>query len=232
MNLLGNRLSGIRRNEKELALSSNGFAYFNTGIYVDSECRVIMDVRTPPTITNTNQWWFGSSGGGESSIAPGVSFGWSWQSTPKRMDARCQWRNVISGIPSATAIAFLPETRYLIDINKNILYVNSGEYEKQITGYGVFSCITAFLIGARNEGMTPTTVSPNLPIRDAGFLIFSAKIIRGEEVVFDAVPVEEGSTVYSPVPAPENCLFDRVRNDYILHATTSAAGKPFDAVWV
>lgn len=62
-------------------------------------------------------------------------------------------------------------------------------------------------IGGANEVSQANSIYCNC-------ILWKAVILFDDKLVFNGIPVQTGNTVFSPIPAPSNCLFDMVTKTY------------------
>ena len=102
------------------------------------------------------------------------------------------------------------------------------EYDKA-TGKG-----NLYLDGVLTNGFDVTSFIGDVPIYlfgTSGFFnqksvqkIWNAKLYQSGVLVFDGVPVNEGSTEYLATPAPSNCLYDQISGTYKLNVGAGTFG--------
>ena len=192
------------RPEFESGGTFTGTQYFNTGIIPNQDTRVAIDCE----LSEGDAGLFGAR------TAYNVNAFGFWSQQASATYSRTDYG--ISSVQIPRTIAQY-NTRLVIDKNKNVTTVSNGTTVSTYTNTeNNFSSGVPIYIGDFN-----TNTSTRY-----GFIgkIYNYQIYQNDVLVQDAVFVPQGSIKYSPVPAPSNCIWDKVASQYILQSGTGTIG--------
>jgi len=191
--------------EKELGLVFTGTQYIDSIFVPTNATRVVIDFKWSDMMV-ANAHLFGgrisSTSGAFAALlsAEQPNFG--------------QVRHEFGATRNYSSKGFFGE-RLTVDANRNTMYIN-GETAVVLSATS-FSAQYQMYIGTVN------TAGSSAQVKLYG-IIYSALVYQNDIHVRDFVPVRQGSTKYSPTPAPSNCMWDKVSGAYFQNAGTGAFG--------
>ena len=109
--------------------------------------------------------------------------------------------------------------RLLIEQNRNEFFINGILFGASATT--TLLNVTRLILG--NAGWSTTT---NTFVYTHWFIgiVYSFKVYVSDILQRDFVPVPQGSSMYSSLPAPSNCMWDKVTEEYFENAGTGQFG--------
>ena len=194
---------------REYVLTSSGGKYIDLGLPFTGDMSYRVKVLSLANITNGI---IGARASASSQVNM-VNFSNTASSRPPNTDTM-RWGYGTS----ATLYQHPVETDVWYDIycNKNTLSIND-ELRYTATANNTGNAGTALLFAYRNAD---TVGGVSGPKKIAFCQVWSST----DELVRDLVPVPQGSTQYSTIPAPSNCMWDNVTQQYFENRGTGEFG--------
>ena len=111
---------------------------------------------------------------------------------------------------------------------------DTGRYKYRIEYDKVASQGNLYIDGSLTNGIAVASFTADVPIYlfatngsvryHSANKLWNAKLYQSGVLVFDGVPVNEGSTEYLATPAASNCLYDKVSGTYKVNIGTGTFG--------
>jgi hypothetical protein len=189
----------------ECGLVFTGTEYINTGIVGSSNLRVMVDciIESSP---------LGDTGMFGSRVAYG-SNDFSFLSNSQSDNAIL---TSFSNYQTITHNKALLGQRITIDKNKNVITITPGNYSATSPVVSFSNTLPMFLGSVNNNVISIT--------RSFNGTMYSCQIYGNDVLVRDFVPVQQGNTKYSSTPAPSNCMWDKVTQQYFENVGTGNFG--------
>ena len=190
----------------ECGLIFTGTQYINTGIVGSSNLRVMVDCVIES-----------SSAGDTGMFGSRVSYGSNdfsfWSNSGSDNSILTSFNNY----QTITHNKALLGQRITIDKNKNVTTITPGNYSATSPVVSFSNTLPMFLGIVNNNGTAVST-------RRFNGTMFSCQISDNDVLVRDFVPIPQGNTKYSSTPAPSNCMWDKVTQQYFENAGTGNFG--------